>query len=117
MMTNRATDGVRFDEPYRSGPQAWTDLHAGGLLFYVVYEELIEFRRDGGVSLWYEVLDDSRDMDNEGEEYRRRRHSGSYCLNERGYLECSFPEFNLVGAPCAEAPDLLVFYTRHRRGG
>jgi hypothetical protein len=108
---------LHYDTPYRSGPDAWTDLHAGGLFSCVVFQEVLQFSRDGSVRRWYEILDDSRPLDDEVEALRRSASCGGYLVNERGYLECVFADLKLVGLPCEKAPDLLAFHAWDPNGG
>jgi hypothetical protein len=108
---------IQYDHPYCAGPLAWTDLHAGGVFFCVVYEELIQFRRDGTVRRWRTIMDDSRQLDDEAEQLLRIAPAGHYRVNDRGYLECVFAEAVLIGLPCENDPDLLAFYVSDRRGG
>src|SRR5262249_50880439 len=42
---------------------------------------------------------------------------GSYRVNERGYLKCVFPDLELTGLPCEQAPELLVFHASRARLG
>jgi hypothetical protein len=101
---------LALDVPYRSGPQGWTDLHAGGLFFCVVYRECLQFSAGGRAKRWCEVIDDSRPLDDEVEQLRQSECVGTYGVNDRGYLVCSFPDLELTGLPCAKAPELLAFH-------
>lgn len=101
---------LTLDIPYRTGPIAWTDLHAGGLFFCVVYRECLQFHASGQVRRWCEILDDSRPFDNEADQLRATDVVGSYSANDRGYLSCLFPSLELTGLPCAQTPDLLAFH-------
>lgn len=96
--------------PYRCGPQASTQLHAGGLFFCVLYEEMLEFRTDGTVRHWYEVADGARPLDDEDHELRRTDESGSYRVNDRGYLEVTLPDREMTGLPWPQSDDLLAFH-------
>src|SRR5262249_10861426 len=95
---------------YRTGPLAWTDLHAGGLFFCVVYRECLRFGRRGRVWRWCQVMDDSRPLDDEGKQIRADRSEGTYRLNDRGYLACVFPDLQLTGLPCERSPETLAFH-------
>lgn len=99
-----------LDVPYRTGPLAQTDLHAGGVFFCVVYRECLRFSPGGRVRRWCEVLDDTRPLDDEPEQLRATDAVGSYRLNDRGYLSCVFPDLELTGLPCEQSPELLAFY-------
>src|SRR5438045_1433648 len=94
---------LALEVPYRTGPLAWTDLHAGGLFFCVVYRECLQFGSGGRVRRWREVIDDSRPLDDEPEQFRATDTVGSYRLNDRGYVQCVFPELELTGLPCEQA--------------
>ena len=100
---------LKIGVPYYTGPLAWTDLHAGGLFFCVIYRECLEFSTRGRVRRWCEVIDDSRSLDDEAEVLRATNVVGSYRLNERGYLSCVFPDLELTGLPCDRMPEMLVF--------
>jgi hypothetical protein len=106
----KVLDRLSFGLTYRTGPEAWSDLHAGGLFFYVVYRECLRFGSRGRVRRWCEVIDDSRPLDNEVEVLRADRSEGTYGLNDRGYLVVSFPDLILTGYPCEQASDLLAFH-------
>lgn len=99
-----------FDAPYCSGPLAWTDLHAGGVFFCVVYRECLQFRAGGVVRRWCEVLDEARPFDDEPEQLRAAGGDGRYWINDRGYLVCTFPDLELTGLPCEQMPDLIAFH-------
>jgi hypothetical protein len=105
-----ALERLTLDVPYRTGPLAWTDLHAGGLFFCVVYRECLQFGGAGRVRRWCEVLDDSRPLADEAEQLRATDVVGSYRLGDRGYVCCAFPDLELTGLPCERAPDLLAFH-------
>jgi hypothetical protein len=83
---------LKLDVPYRTGPLAWTDLHAGGF-FCVVYRECLQFSIGFRVRRWCEVIDDFRQFHDEVEQLRAKDKVGSYRV-ERGYLECAFPEWS-----------------------
>lgn len=103
--------GLSIGVTYRSGRQAWTDLHAGGLFFCIVYRECLRFGRHGLVWKWFEVIDDSWPLDDDqAKEFQRDRSKGKYRLTDRGYLEVVFPDLNLTGRPCEQARDLLAFH-------
>jgi hypothetical protein len=106
-----------FDVPYRSGLDAWTDLLAGGLFFCVVFRECLAFGTDGRVRRWREVVDENRALDNEGEEMRAGRSEGTYSVNERGYLVCSFTDSEMTGLPCQHDSTALVFHVFRRNAG
>jgi hypothetical protein len=106
-----------LDVPYRTGPLARTDIHAGGVFFCVVYREFLQFSSGGRVRRWCEVIDDSRPLDDEPAELRATDVMGSYRTNERGYLECLFPNLELIGLPCEQAPGILAFHAFRARPG
>ncbi len=98
-----------LDVPYCTGPMAWTDLHAGGIFFYVVYRECLQFSAGGRARRWCEVIDGSRPLDDEIERLQADDTTGSYRLSGRGYIECEFPGLLLTGLPCDQAPEILAF--------
>ena len=106
-----------LETTYRTGPLAWTDLHAGGLFFCVVYRECLQFSAGGGVRRWCEVLDEGRPLDDEPERLRADAGVGVYRINDRGYLVCAFPDLELTGLPCEQSPGLLVFSARRPSRG
>jgi hypothetical protein len=108
---------LSLDTPYRSSMQATTELHAGGVFFCVLYTEVLEFRSDGTVRRWCEVTNGARALDNEDEELRRINESGSYLVNDRGYLELSFADRKMTGLPWLESPELLAFHVWHPSNG
>jgi hypothetical protein len=112
-----ALEQVVLDVPYHTGPLAWTDLHAGGLFFCVVYRECLRFSAGRRVRRWCEVIDDSRPFDDEPEQLRATDMVGTYRLNDRGYLECLFSDLELTGLPCEQAPELLAFNAFRARSG
>jgi len=99
-----------LEKPYRTGPMASTDLHAGGVFFCVVYRECLEFEAGGRVRWWRELLDTSMPYNNDLDEFRSFSTDGSYGLNNRNYLVCKFPNLELTGLPCKDAPALLAFH-------
>jgi hypothetical protein len=112
-----ASKQLALDVPYRTGPLAWTDLHAGGLFFCVVYRECLRFSANGRVRRWCEVIDESRPLDDEPERLRATDQVASYRFNEYRYLECAFPDLELTGLPCEQAPELLAFHAFRARPG
>jgi hypothetical protein len=104
-----AIDILTIDRPYRTGPMALTDLHAGGVFFCIVYAECLQFSADAKVRRWREVIDASRPFDNEEKEMREFNEVGSFQINGRGYLTCQFPSLLLTGLPCRDADGLLAF--------
>lgn len=108
----RTPELLALDVPYRTGPIALTDLHAGGIFFCVVYRECLQFDADGRVRRWSEVIDDSRAFDDEADRLREGEAAGTYRINGRGYLECKFRDLKLTGLTCERAPGLLAFCAR-----
>ena len=101
---------LHMDVPYRTGPLAMTDLHAGGLFFCVIYRECLQFQSDGSVRRWCDVLDEQRAFDDEADQLRAIDMEGAFRLNERGYLSCVFPDLELTGLPSDLVPGLLAFH-------
>lgn len=118
---NEVLQQLTLDVTYRTGPLAKTDLHAGGLFFCVIYRECLQFGAGGRVRRWCEVLDDSRPLDDEADKLRELNHVGTYCVNDRGYLECMFPNMfpnlKLTGLPSERTPELLAFHAYRSQPG
>jgi len=108
---------LTLDVPYRTGPLSWTDPDAGGVFFYVVYRECLRFSAGDQVRRWCEVIDDSRPPQLFRLFVETTDVVGSYRVNERGYLKCVFPDLELTGLPCEQAPELLVFHASRARLG
>lgn len=102
-------DMVLFDRTYRTGPQATTELHAGGIFFHVLYEECLQFRADGQVRHWFEVMDGSCPLDDEAQQMSEVDETGTCAINQRGYLTCKLADFSYTGKPFGGRPGLLAF--------
>lgn len=103
-------DQLVLDIPYCTGPLASTDLHAGGVFFCVTYREYIQFSDGGRVRRWREVIDDTHKFgESDVAEIRDFNVTGTYGLNNRNYLFCTFPDVKMTGLPCKPAPHLLAF--------
>jgi hypothetical protein len=107
-------DMLTMDRPYRTGPMASTELHAGGIFFCTVYAECLQFGSNWQVRRWRELIDGSRPFDDEVQEMREFKEIGSFRLNDRGYVTCEFPSLVLTGLPCKDAEGLLAFHAWHK---
>ena len=101
---------------YVRGPFATTDLHAGGVLFCVIYLDCLEFGADGRLRRYCEVLDESMRLDDEGDELRAKEATGRWRW-EGGQLHCELGDLVLVGAASTERRDLIAFHGWNGAGG
>jgi hypothetical protein len=106
---------LTLDAEYTSGPLATTDIHAGGIFFCLLYEEVLVFRSNDVVELDIRVLDEWRAMDDEADVVRRNSATGTYGLDGKGFLNCRFPNANYTGLPCDMNPDWLAFHVYNDR--
>ena len=101
---------IHHDKPYWSGLLAWTDIHAGGILFGYVYSECLTFGSDQTVTQSFKIFDTFAQMNKESESLSRERNIGSYKINSRGLIECDFEKRNYIGTICkTNSPRVLVF--------
>ncbi len=105
---------ITLDAEYTSGPLATSDLHAGGIFFCVLYEEVLIFRPNNVVELDVRILDNWRPLDDEADFLSKRSATCSYGLNDREYLSCKFPHATYTGLPCDLNPDWLAFHLTYR---
>src|SRR5262245_18320397 len=103
--------------PTAPAPSRGPTCTPAGLFFCVVYRECLRFSADGRVRRWCEVIVDSRPLDDESEHLRATDQVGCYWFNDRGYLECVFPDLEQTGLRCEQAPDLLAFHAFRARSG
>ncbi|WNO03521.1 hypothetical protein [Rhodoferax mekongensis] len=108
---------MELNRPYFSGPLAFTDLHAGGVFFCVVYRECMRFEAMGRVTWWREVVDASRPYWEDVGKFEALTINGTYGRNDRGYLVCKFPNMEMTGAECDDATNLIAFYVWHSSQG
>ncbi len=101
---------ITLDAEYTSGPLATSDLHAGGIFFCVLYEEVLIFRSNNVVELDVRILDNWNPLDDEADSLSKRSAIGSYGLNDRDYLSCKFPHATYTGLPCDLNSDWLAFH-------
>lgn len=99
---------------YASAPLATTDLHAGGIFFCVLYEEVLVFRPNNIVELSVRVIDNWRPFDDEQENLTSMSANGVYGLDGNGFLECDFPNVSFTGLPCKIRSDWLAFHVFDR---
>ena len=101
---------IQHDEPYWSGLHAWTDLHAGGILFGYVYSECLIFCSDKTVTQSFKVFDTFAQMDKESEKLADEKNIGLYKVNSRGLIECDFENKHYTGTICKNnIPRVLAF--------
>ncbi|WP_353481150.1 hypothetical protein [Haliscomenobacter sp.] len=103
---------IKLGKPYKSGPRASTDLHAGGIFFCTPYEEIITFFEDGVVEISSSVIEFFRPMDGQAEidKINEFKLVGNYLLPAREYIECQFENLVMVGLPLNENPEILTFH-------
>ncbi len=113
-----AKASIKLGAEYISGPKASTDLHAGGIFFCTPYREILTFSADGQVCLRRQVIEFFRPMQGQSEIDRidQFERIGEYCLNHRGYLQCTFENLTMVGLPLVENPEILTFHCYTRSG-
>lgn len=88
---------VALGKKYVSSPIASTDLHAGGLLFGIVFIRILRFFDNEKVVLTKEVVDPFRPMDHaDVARINEFRTEGTFFENNRNYIECRFSEINQV---------------------
>ena len=112
-------DKIQFERAYKSGPKASTDIHAGGIFFCVLYEEIIKFWKNGRVELTKKVIENFRPMDGQSEmdEIDNFKLIGTYKLSDRAYIECNFEDFSMIGLPLEINKDILTFHCYHQANG
>jgi hypothetical protein len=102
---------IELTKTYRSGLMAYTDLHAGGLFFGIVYRHCFLFRDDGTVMFTKELVDAFRPMDEQDvKRIENYQLSGSYHYNDRGYLQCEFKELSQTYTGFVREPGTIVFH-------
>lgn len=116
MSTSNPARQLAYQATYRSGPEAWTDLHAGGLFFCVLYETCLRFEKTGTVLAWNELLPGARPLHDEVERLAAPPEEGTWLVNDHGYLVCSFGDRQLTGLPWPEVPGLLAFHVHRPEG-
>ncbi len=84
---------IEINKKYLSSLIANTDLHAGGLFFCIIYQNQLEFFKNGKVELTKKVVDAFRPMDEHDIEHLQNyKIVGDYSFNDRGYLVCKFED-------------------------
>ena len=109
-MKTDALSQLKLNAEYSTGPFATTDLHAGGNLFCVIYEEVLTFSEGGTVNLEFRILDNWRPLANEAAELLESNATGKYFINGKGYIKIEFPRFHMTGLPTDSNPNWLVFH-------
>ncbi len=93
-----------------STPLTTTEFHAGGILFSIIYEEVLEVQSDSTVILTQRVTDEFRPMDQHDiNMINKTKLKGKLVKNSRGYIEMVFEHFTLIGLPSVKQPNLYVF--------
>ena len=112
-------DKIQLNKEYKSGPHASTDLHAGGIFFCVPYEDIITFFENGKVEIKKRVIETFRPMDGQYDidAINHFKLTGTYELSDRGYINCTFEGFTMVGLPLEINQDILVFHCYHKIKG
>ncbi|HEY9045666.1 MAG TPA: hypothetical protein VIN08_07205 [Ohtaekwangia sp.] len=103
--------GIELDKIYFSGLKASAELHAGGIFFCIVYRSCIQFRNNGVVKYWSEVVDPLSPMDDyDIEQIINDRAEGNYFFNDRGYIECHFDSARMrLTGKATNIPGTLAF--------
>ena len=104
-MPDNPLSKIVLDVEYSSGPRATSDLHAGGIFFCVLYEEVLVFRPNNVVERDVRILDNWRPLDDEADSLAERSATGTYGLNSRGYISCNFPHASYTGLACDINPN------------
>lgn len=108
------------DRIYQSQLIANTDLHAGGIFFGIIYRHCLLFTNDGQVIRTKHVIDPFRPMDpTDVKHLENYQITGTYYLNDRGYLICKFEEIQitLTGMFTEKDPGTLVVHAFDSRLG
>ena len=101
---------LKLNAEYSTGPIATTDLHAGGNLFCVIYEEVLTFLEGGTVEIEFRILDNWRPSGSEAAELVELNSTGKYFINGKGCIKIEFPRFHMTGLPTDSKPNWLVFH-------
>lgn len=111
-------DKLQLGKEYLSGPQAMTDLHAGGIFFCVPYLECVIFRENAIVEITRRVIERFRPMDGQTEidHINNKQLIGKYSISDRNYLVCTFENLYMIGLPLIENPQMLAFNCCQKRG-
>lgn len=96
--------------PFVTGPEATTDLHAGGIFFCVLYQRELTFHSNRDVSLNYRILDNWRPLDDEVQCLSSRSKRGKASVDSKGNLTIAFPDMTFTGAECDNLPGHIAFY-------
>lgn len=112
-------EAIQFEKEYQSGPQASTDLHAGGIFFCVPYREIMIFFQDGSVVFKKKVIENFRPMDGQLEidEINNFYMKGTYQLSSKKYIRCEFENLVMVGLALEINRDILTFHCYFKSGG
>lgn len=101
-----------MNKKYQSGLIANTDLHAGGLFFFIIYQNKLEFFENGKVNLTKKVVDAFRPMDeNDVQHLQNYKIVGDYSFNDRGYLVCKFEDlfWTFTGLSSEKYSSIIAF--------
>ena len=114
-MPDNLLSKIMLDVEYSSGPRATSDLHAGGIFFCVLYEDVLVFRPNNTVELDVRILDNWRPLDDEADFLAKRSATGTYEINSKGYISCNFPHASYTGLACDINPDWLAFHLTYKK--
>lgn len=95
--------------PFATGPEATTDLHAGGNFFCVLYRRELVFHPNCEVELNYKILDNWCPLDDEAECLSSRSCRGTATIDSKGNLTITFPGIKFTGSECDNFPGHLAF--------
>ena len=100
---------LKLNAEYSAGPIATTDLHAGGNLFCVIYEEVLTFCEGGTVDIEFRILDNWRPLADEAANLVESNATGQYFV-KNGHIKIQFLNFQMIGLPTDSKPNWLVFH-------
>lgn len=108
-MSDNSLSKIVHDVEYSSGPLARTELHAGGIFFCVLYEDVLIFRPNNVVEHDVRILDDWRPLDDEADSLVMRTTNATYGLDSKGNVSFKFPHARYTGLACDINPNWLAF--------
>jgi len=108
---------IRIGREYKTGLAASTDLHAGGIFFCIIYEQVIKFTDASSVEMYYKVINPLSPMDDyDVEQLSNYFQKGSWSYNNQGYLYCQFPDisYELTGRTTGDDEKIIAFQSYNK---
>ena len=105
-----------FDVPYRTGITSTSELHAGGILFYVAFRECLQFSNNGEVKYWCEVVDKGNPLDDEISDIESSSCKSQYSFDDKSNLTFELEETQYIGQNSSEIDGMLIFNTHNNYG-